>query len=95
MEIRLNVYGDCTSEKPSKTYTVRRILFKTAKELTLIQAETTDAKDDTEVMLRMLQTVLPDFDESDLDGLDLLEVREFFQQVGAEINAVVARAQKN
>lgn len=97
MNIKINVYADCTSDEPTKTYTIKRILFKTAKELTAIQSQSKTAKDEeqTEITLKMLQTVIPEFTAEDLDGVDPFELGEFFRSVGAEINAVVAKAEKN
>ena len=62
MEIKINVYADCTSEKPSKTFVIRRILFKTAKELGTIQEEQVKAKPEEQeaYTLKMLQCVLPE-----------------------------------
>ena len=72
MNININVYKDCTSDEPTKTYTIKRILFKTAKELTAIQAQSKTATDEeqTEITLKMLQTVIPEFTAEDLDGVD-------------------------
>lgn len=97
MDIKINVYSDCTSDKPTKTYSIKRILFKTAKELTAIQAKSKTATDEeqTEYTLKMLQTVIPEFTAEDLDGVDPFELGAFFRSIGAEINSVVANAEKN
>lgn len=95
MELKINIYGDCTSEKPSKTYVIRRILFKTAKELTAIQEESKEEGKEVELTLKMLQCVIPDFQKEDLDGIDPTELGSFFRQIGAEIQGVIANAQKN
>lgn len=97
MDININVYNDCTSDKPKKTYSIKRILFKTAKELTAIQSQSKTSTDEeqTELTLKMLQTVIPEFTAEDLDGVDPFELGEFFRSIGAEINAVVAKAEKN
>jgi len=95
MNIKINVYGDCTSEEPTKSYTVRRLLFKTAKELGALQEESKDAKDQEAVTLKMLQTVIPEFSEEDLQGVDPFELGAFFREIGKEINAVVTNAEKN
>ena len=96
-EIKLNIYSDCTSEKPAKTDTVRRMLFKTAKELGALQEESKTAKDEDQVALtaKMLKCVISDFDEADLDGVDPVELGGFFRDLGAEISGVVQTAAKN
>ncbi len=95
MEIKINVYADCTSEKPSKTYTIRRILFKTAKELATIQDDAKQEGKEVETTLKMLKIVIPDFKDEDLDGIDPTELGEFFRKVGSEIAGIVGEAQKN
>jgi len=97
MNIKINVYGDCTSEEPTKSYTVRRLLFKTAKELGTLQEETKNAseKEQEKITLKMLQAVIPEFTEEDLQGVDPFELGAFFRTIGAEINGVVAKAEKN
>lgn len=97
MELKLNVYGDCTSEKPIKTYVVRRLTFKTAKRLGALQEESKTSKNDEqeEITLKMFKEVIPEFDASDLDGLDPVEVGEFFKSLSSGISQVVANAQKN
>jgi hypothetical protein len=97
MNIKINVYGDCTSEEPTKSYTVRRLLFKTAKELGTLQEETKNAseKEQEKITLKMLQAVIPEFTEEDLQGVDPFELVAFFRTIGAEINGVVAKAEKN
>lgn len=96
-EIKLNIYSDCTSEKPTKTYTVRRMLFKTAKELGTLQEESKTAKDEDQIALtlKMLKCVIPDFDEADFEGVDPIELGAFFRELGAEISGVVQTAAKN
>lgn len=97
-EIKLNVYADCTSEEPSKSYTVRRILFKTAKQLVTLQKESENAPDDDQqiaITLKMLKCVVPDFKDEDLDGIDPVELGAFFRDLGAEIHEVLKNAAKN
>lgn len=92
MEVKLNVYSDCTSEKPSKTYVVRRITFKAAKELLTLQ-ESKEVSD--EITLNMIKVVIPDFDEKDLDGIDPIELGQMFRTLGSEINGIIKTAEKN
>lgn len=97
MEYKLNVYADCQSEKPTKTYVCRRILFKTANELGDLQSKSQTADDNSQrdIMLKMLKCVFPNFVDEDLDGIDPVELGLFFKQLGSEINDVVQQAQKN
>jgi len=96
-EIRINVYGDCTSEAPTKTYTVRRLLFKTAKELGALQADAHAARDDEQMdyAKKMLKCIVPDFEDEDFDGIDPVELGAIFRELGAEIGAVMKNAEKN
>lgn len=97
MEIKINVYADCSSEEPSKTYVIRRILFKTAKELGTLQDEASKAtqEDQEAYTLKMLQCVIPNFKEEDLNGVDPIELGKFFRELGSEVSKVVTEAQKN
>ncbi len=96
MEIKINVYGDCTSENPTKTFVIRRILFKTAKELGAIQEEASKGEgNEIELTLKMLKLVIPDFQDEDLDGIDPIELGDFFRNVGKAISGVVENAQNN
>lgn len=96
-ELKINIYGDCTSEKPVKTYTVRRLLFKTAKELGALREESAAASDNDQekITLAMIKCVIPDFEDADFDGVDPLELGAFFRDLGAEISTIVQNAAKN
>lgn len=96
-EYKLNVYADCQSEEPSKVYTCRRILFKTANELGGLQEQSKKADNNSqrEIMLKMLKAVFPNFVDEDLDGIDPIELGTFFKSLGSEINQVVSQAEKN
>ena len=96
MEIKINVYSDCTSDKPTKTYTIKRILFKTAKQLSEIQEESkAEGADDEALTLKMLKAIIPDFQDEDIDGIDPIELGTFMKEVGSAINGIVESAQKN
>lgn len=96
-ELKINVYGDCTSEKPIKSYTVRRLLFKTAKDLGALREKSEGESDDEqiEITLAMLKCVIPDFCDEDFDGIDPVELGAFFRVLGAEISGIVQNAAKN
>ena len=97
MEIKINVYKDCASEEPSKTFVVRRILFKTAKEIGSLQEEAKNASESEQeaFTLKMLQCVIPEFKKEDLDGIDPIELGAFFRELGGEVAKVVDEARKN
>ena len=97
MEHKLNVYKDCQSEEPSKVYTCRRILFKTATELGELQtlSSKADLSEQKGIMVKMLKCVFPDFVDEDLEGMDPIEIGDFFKSLGSEVNKVVDQAEKN
>lgn len=97
MEYKLNVYADCQSEEPTKVYVCRRLLFKTANELGVLQEKSKNAKNEeqTAIMVEMLKCVFPNFVDEDLDGIDPIELGVFFKSLGGEINAVIGKAEKN
>lgn len=94
MEIKLNIYKDNSSEEPSKTYVIHRILFKTAKQLSAI-AEESKNEDPIVATTKMLKAVFPDFDEKDIDYIDPTEFGQVMNEMTKAINSVVANAQKN
>lgn len=97
MELKINIYGDCTSDEPIKTYVVKRILFKTATEISALSKESA-AKGDNEQMdlvLKMLKTIFPDFEDDDINGIDPLEFGAFMRKFSSAMNGVVANAEKN
>lgn len=96
-EYKLNVYADCQSEEPSKVYTCRRILFKTATDLGALQEQSKNAENEKqqEIMLKMIKCVFPNFEDEDLQGVDPIELGNFFKSLGSEINQVVSQAEKN
>lgn len=96
MNIVLNIYGDCESEKPTKTYTIKRILFKTAKEISAI-AEESKNKDENELsqVVKYLKAIFPNFKDEDIDGIDPIEFSAFMREVTKAISSTVAGAQKN
>lgn len=96
-EIKINVYGNCSDEKPTRTYTVRRILFKTAKELGALQDEARGASDEEQMAytLKMLKCVVPEFEDADFDGIDPVELGAFFRELAAQISGTVNNAAKN
>lgn len=97
MNLKINVYNDCTTEGPSKTYEVRRVLFKTAKRLGALRDESAKEPDEKqeEITLKMLQAIIPEFTAEDLDGVDPVELGDFLRNIGAEVNTVISDAAKN
>ena len=72
-------------------------LFKTAKELGALQEASSKASENEqeEYTLKMLKAVIPDFKDEDLEGIDPIELGQFFRELGIEIAEVVKQAQKN
>jgi hypothetical protein len=59
------------------------------------KSEKSSDGDQRSIMAEMLKAVFPDFEESDIDGIDPIELGAFFKGVGSSINQVLANAQKN
>lgn len=95
MQYTLNIYADCATDKPVKSYEFKRLTYRAATELGALQAQAKDDKDGRDTLAKMLKIVFPDFDEADLDGVDLIEVGQFFKRLGALINGTIATAEKN
>lgn len=97
MNISINIYNDCTSDEPTKTYTVKRILLKTAKEIDAIarESKTKDDAEQMELVLKYLKAIFPNFEDADLDGVDPFEFGKFMAQIRNAISGVAENAQKN
>lgn len=97
MEAKLNIYADCTSEKPVKTYVCRRLLLKTSKKVSAL-AEQMKGKTEEEqeaLTIDVIKTIFPDFKDEEFDGLDPVEWLNFVNEINKETNAILQVAEKN
>jgi hypothetical protein len=97
MNAKLNIYANCESEEPSKTYTCRRLLLKVSKKVSaLIETmQGKSEKDQEAVTLDVIKTIFPDFKDEEFDYIDPVEWLKFVNDINAETNEILTAAQKN
>ena len=96
MNAVLNIYADCASEKPTKTYVCRRLLLGVSKKVQSL-CENLDGKSAEEqerITLDILKTIFPNFDTADFDGVDPVEYAAFVAAIAAETNEIIENAAK-
>ena len=96
MNAVLNIYKDCSSEKPSKQYVCRRLLLGVAKK---VQALSDNMREKSEqeqeqVTLDILKTIFPHFEDADFEYLDPQEWLKFVNAIANESNDILQLAQK-
>lgn len=96
MNAVLNIYKNCSSEKPEKQYVCRRLLLGVAKK---VQALSDNLKGKSEaeqeqVTLDILKTIFPHFDDADFDFIDPQEWLNFVMELSKESNEIIQSAAK-
>lgn len=97
MNAVLNIYADCTSDKPTKTYVCKRLLLGVSKKVQAL-GESLEGKTNEEqqaIIIDILKTIFPDFEDKDFEGIDPVEYAEFIAEIGKETARIQGRALKN
>ena len=97
MEAKLNIYANCESAEPSKTYVCRRLLLKVSKKVSAL-VEQMNGKNETEqeaITLDVIKTIFPEFKDEEFDYIDPVEWLQFVNDINAETNQILQAAQKN
>lgn len=97
MNAILNIYKDCTSEEPSKTYVCKRLLLGVSKKVQAL-SENMEGKTETEqeeIIIDILQTIFPNFDAEDFKFIDPVEYFNFIKEISNETNKIMGNAVKN
>lgn len=97
MNAILNVYKDCTSEKPSKQYVCRRLLLGVSKKVQALSENMSEKndKEQEEITIEVLKAIFPDFDSEDFNFIDPVEYFNFIQEISIETNKIMGNAIKN
>lgn len=96
MNATLNVYKDCSTEQPTKTYTCRRLLLGVSKKVQSL-SDSMEGKSEEEqerITLDILKTIFPNFENDDYNYIDPKEYLRFVSEIAAETNEIVANAVK-
>lgn len=96
MNAVLNIYKDCSTEQPTKSYVCRRLLLGVSKK---IQGLSDNMKGKTEaeqeeLTLDILKTIFPDFENDDFNYIDPEEWLKFVNDIGRETSEIVSNAAK-
>ena len=97
MNAVLNIYKDCTSEKPSKQYVCKRLLLGVSKKVQALSENMAekDAKEQEEITIDILKTIFPNFDADDFNYIDPVEYFNFIKEISSETNKIMGNAIKN
>lgn len=97
MNAILNIYKDCTSEEPSKTYVCKRLLLGVSKKVQALSENMAekDAKEQEEITIDILKTIFPNFDADDFNYIDPVEYFSFIKEISSETNKIMGNAIKN
>ena len=97
MEAKLNIYADCTSEKPTKTYICRRLLLKVSKKVaSLVEGMNDKPESEQEaITIDVIKTIFPEFKDEEFEGIDPIEWLDFIKEISKETNDILTVAQKN
>lgn len=96
MNAVLNIYADCSTDQPTKTYVCKRLLLGVSKKVQAL-SENMQGKTQEEqiaINLDVIKTIFPDFVDSEFDYIDINEWYEFVEEIGRETNAIVRGAAK-
>lgn len=97
MEAKLNIYADCSTDTPTKTYVCKRLLLKVSKKVSSL-VETMKGKsesDQEKITIDVIKTIFPDFKDEEFDSIDPIEWLNFVNEVTKETNQILANASKN
>jgi hypothetical protein len=96
MNAVLNIYKDCTSEEPTKTYTCRRLLLGVSKKVQALSDNMIGKSEEEQeaITLDILKTIFPHFDAEDFNYIDPNEWLNFVHAIANETNEIVMQAAK-
>lgn len=97
MEVKLNIYENNSSDKPSYTYVCYGFSFDTIIKFEEFQTKSkdTDFKGQMELILDFLKTVFVDFKDEHLKLLRPNDLHDFMLSVGKAISGEYGKAEKN
>lgn len=96
MNAVLNVYKDCSSEKPTKQYICRRLLLGVSKKVQAL-SDNMNGKSEAEqeaITLDILKTIFPNFENDDFNYIDPNDWLKFVTEISRETNEIVVNAAK-
>lgn len=97
MDARLNIYENCETETPTKTYICRRLLLKVSKKVGALveQMKGKNQEEQEKITLDVIKTIFPDFKDEEFEYIDPVEWLDFVKSINSETNEIMAVARKN
>lgn len=97
MEAKLNLYADCTSEQPTKTYVCRRLIYKVAKKVGALMDhfDKSNEAEQERITIDVIKTIFPDFKDEEFEYVDPQEWFKFVTEITTETNDILENASKN
>lgn len=94
---QINIYKDCSSETPEKTYTCRRVLLGIAHKFAGLVSEMEGKTygEQIDKIGEIVKIVFPEITDEELAGIDSAELKIFFREVMAMAQGKLEEAQKN
>ncbi len=97
MNAKLNIYKNCSSETPTKTYECKRFLFGVSKKALSLHAnmqESNNMEEQIEAIVDIIQTIFPDFKREEINFVDNNELMEFIGEIIKSANGEMEKAAK-
>lgn len=94
---RINIYKDCESTEPTKTYTCNRLLLNAAQRAAKL-AEDMEGKSYTEqikMIGEIVKAVFPQVTDDEIELIDITELQVFFKDIMKMAAGNLDNAQKN
>ena len=97
MNAKFGIYKDCSSDKPTKVYECKRLLFGISKKALAISKEMNNKTEEEQVdlLVDLLQTIFPDFEAEEINYVDAIELGQFVNELVKATNAELHKSQKN
>ncbi len=95
---QLNIYADCTSDKPSKVYECKRLLTGFTLKVYEVADELKGKKqpiDQYKRLIAFVRELFPQMTEEEAACIDTSELMPFFRELMAMPSGTMAKAQKN
>lgn len=96
MNAVLNIYKDCTSEEPTKTYTCKRLLLGVSKKVQALSDKMNGKSEEEQeaITVDILKTIFPHFEDADFEYIDPTEWLQFVEAISKETNEIVSNTAK-
>ena len=95
---QLNIYADCTSNKPSKVYECKRLLTGFTLKVYAVADELKGKKQPIEqykLLIDFVRELFPQMTEEEALCIDTSELMPFFRELMQMPSGAMAKAQKN